>query len=185
MEFIEKVTDELMNFFRVGVLFWLAVLCTTVSADVYRSVDAEGNVTYSDQPHEGAEKLDVKPPTIIPSTPNQIKSAADKTAKQAVPYTTVEIVAPANEETLRNVQSVSVSGQLIPGLQTAFGHRVQILFDGSPIREPGTALRATLNEVERGAHTLQLVVLDRQGTAVARSPVSQFFLHKNFVRPGN
>ena len=77
------------------------------------------------------------------------------------------------------------TGQLIPGLQTAFGHRAQILFDGSPIREPGTALRATLNEVERGAHTLQLVVLDRQGTAVARSPVSQFFLHQNFVRPGN
>ena len=174
-----------MIFSRLGVLLLSAVISVATLAEVYRSVDAEGNVTYSDKPHEGAKKVEVNEPTIIPSTRNQIRLTPDESGKQALPYTTVEIVTPANEETLRNVQSVSVSGQLAPNLQTSFGHRAQLLFDGGPISEPGTSLRATLNEVDRGTHTLQLIVIDAAGTTIARSPVSTFFLHKNFVRPAN
>ena len=175
----------MMIFSRLGVLFLSVLVSVTAVAEVYRSVDAEGNVTYSDKPHDGAKKVEVNEPTIIPSTRNQIRLNAGETTKKASPYTTVEIVTPANEETLRNVQSVSVSGLLVPGLQTSFGHRAQLLFDGSPIREPGSSLRATLNEVDRGTHTLQLIVIDTAGTTIARSPVSTFFLHKNFVRPAN
>ncbi|MGR8948249.1 MAG: DUF4124 domain-containing protein [Gammaproteobacteria bacterium] len=178
-----------MNFLAtlktLGIFTFALLISTYASAEVYRSVDADGNVTYSDTPHSGAEKIEVREPTIIPSTRSRIKLGSEKQPKQALPYTKIEIVSPSNEETLRNVQSVSVRGLLIPGLQTAYGHRVEILFNGSAIGEPGISLNATLNEVVRGAHTLQLRVVDRQGSEVARSPVSQFFLHKNSVRRAN
>ena len=173
------------TFARLNILVLAAALSFAAAADVYRSVDSDGNVTYSDQPHEGAKKVEVTEPTIIPSTRSQIKLGPEKKPKQAEPYTSIEIINPANEATLRNVQTVSVSAELVPRLQTSFGHRAQILLDGSPVSEPGRALSVTLNQVDRGAHSLQLIVLDRQGNTVASSPVSQFFLHQNFVRPGN
>ena len=165
--------------------FCALLMSAVVGADVYRSVDADGNVTYSDTPHSGAEKIEVQEPTIIPSTRSQIKLGPDKSAKQAVPYTSIAIASPANEETLRNVRTVSVQGQLPPSLQTSFGHRVQILFNGSPVTQPSASLSATLNDVERGAHTLELVVVDRRGTEIARSPASTFFLHQTSVRGAN
>ncbi|MEM7466513.1 MAG: DUF4124 domain-containing protein [Pseudomonadota bacterium] len=166
-------------------LFLTLSFSITLNAEVYRSVDADGNVTYSDQPHSGAEKVEVQQPTIVPSTRSQIKLQPDSDSNKAVPYTTIEIVSPGDEATFRNVQSVSVRGQLAPGLQTSFGHRAQILFNGGALSEPGTSLSGSIDQVDRGAHTLQLVVLDKAGKIIARSPVSQFFLHKTSIRGAN
>ena len=174
-----------MTFFRLATLLIVVVFSGAAFGEVYRSVDADGNVIYSDKPHAGAEKIEVQKPTIIPSTRNQLKLRPEQSSKQAASYTTIEIAAPANEQTLRNVQSVSVSGRLQPGLQTAFGHKVKFLFDGKPVQEAGRSLNVTINQVERGAHSLQMLVVDRNGKTIASSPVSQFFLHQNFVRPAN
>ena len=165
--------------------FCALLMWTIAGADVYRSVDADGNVTYSDTPHSGAEKIEVKDPTIVPSTRSQIKLGPEKSAKRAVPYKTIAIASPANDETIRNVRTVRVQGRLSPGLQTSFGHRVQILFNGAPVSEPGVSLSATLNDVDRGAHTLQLVVVDSRGSEVARSAASTFFLHQNSIQRAN
>lgn len=151
------------------------------AADIFRSVDADGNVTYSDVPHKGAKKVQIQKPTIIPSVRTTSKLAPIKDEKDAVSYKTIKITAPGNDETLRNIQTVSVSGQVSPSLQARLGHRASFLFNGKRLGEPGRQLNATIREVERGAHTLQLVILDKDGKMIAKSPVSKFFVHKTSV----
>lgn len=37
-------------------------ICTLVKAEIYKSVDANGHITYSNIPHKGATKLNLEPP---------------------------------------------------------------------------------------------------------------------------
>ena len=45
---------------RLLTLSLLILFMPAGHADVYRSVDENGNIVYSDQPSEGAEKIEVK-----------------------------------------------------------------------------------------------------------------------------
>lgn len=175
---MKKVKSTLI----VSMAFIAASLVAQISvADVFRSVDADGNVTYSDVPHKGATKVQIQKPTIIPSVRTTSKLTPKKDGKDAVDYTSVKIISPANDETLRNIQSVSITGQVSPSLQARLGHRASFLFDGKRIGEPSRQLNARIPDIERGAHTLQLVILDKDGKTIGKSPVSTFFVHKNSI----
>ena len=60
---VNPMTGELMNPTSGLVAGLLFVLAAQVSAEVYRNVDAYGNVTFSDEPSEGAEAIELKPVT--------------------------------------------------------------------------------------------------------------------------
>ena len=87
----------------------------------------------------------------------------------------------ARRETLRDVQLVTVSVSLSPGLQTSFSHEVQLYVDGAPFGQPGEATQFVLEDVERGAHELQAAVFNRSGRELKRSSASVFFLHKHSI----
>ncbi len=161
------------------------LLTTAVAAhaEVYRYVDEDGNVIFSDTPREGAEAIELRETTIVPAykPPRQWSNTYSNTQAAAVPYETIAIASPPHEETLRNVQSVTVSVSLLPGLQTTFGHEVQLYVDGAPFGQPGEATQFVLEEVERGAHELQAAVFNRSGRELKRSSASVFFLHKHSI----
>ena len=51
---------------RTGILAAALILLTgPAAAEVYRNVDAQGNVTFSDEPSEGSEAVQVKPVTTV------------------------------------------------------------------------------------------------------------------------
>ena len=58
----------------------VALAAFPVSAEVYRQVDAQGNVTYTDEPSEGtpAEEIKVKPVTTV--TLPKLEAVAGKSA---------------------------------------------------------------------------------------------------------
>lgn len=160
--------------------------CASVSAEIYRWKDDDGHVVYSDTPQPGAEKVQLSEPTIVPSQPIA-NSAAQKTQVDkpaAKPYESVTITSPPDQETIReNVANISVSVNVQPALQVRYGHQLQLLFDGQQVGKPGRSLKFNLPNVDRGAHTLQGVVLDAKGGALARSPTSTFFVHKTSIKP--
>lgn len=158
-------------------------LALGVAADVYRWKDAAGNVYFSDTPQEGAEKVELKPTTIVPSNRPTTKLSPEEPAAGmvALPYTSVTIESPANKETVRNTRQVAVSVALEPALQTDFGHRIQLLLDDAPAAPPATAGGFVLNEVNRGAHTLVAIVIGDDDGELARSAPSSFFLHQQTI----
>jgi uncharacterized protein DUF4124 len=130
---------------------------------LYKWVDAQGNVHYSDKPAPGATKIDVPkaptftPPAIAqPSNENrsdhrfQNQKSSDTQAEAAGGYTSLAISSPKDQETLWNVPSVTVSVNLQPALQP--GDSVTITLDGASQTVAGTS--ATFNDVIRGQHTV-------------------------------
>lgn len=73
-----------------GLLFFLAV---PASAEVYRNVDAYGNVTYSDEPSEGAEAVQVKPVTTItlpkPEVVQETEKLREEVQREGAAYDSV------------------------------------------------------------------------------------------------
>ncbi len=163
------------------------IVSAAEAADIYRWKDSEGNVIYSDTPQPGAEKVTLQETTILPSAPVPESLDESNTEKQGpVKYQSVAITRPTeDEQTIReNIANVSVAISLQPGLQTGHGHQLQLLFDGQGVEEPGRKTSFTLPAVDRGAHTLQAVILQSNGRVVRRSAISTFFVHKQSVRRG-
>jgi hypothetical protein len=150
-----------------------------MAATVYRWVDSNGVVHYSDQPHQGAKKADLGTLQVIqfhaPATETPLPETNAR--KSEAPHYKVAILAPADGTTLRpGNQQVHVRVKVAPALGPTA--KLQYKFDGKPLGEPTTALRALLKKVYRGSHTLEVSVLSPQGKSL-ESASSTFYVHQH------
>ena len=165
------------------------LLAGLVFAQAYRWVDENGVVHFSDRPEPGAERIEL-PKSNPSSTPTPTFSAAATRSRQATEaetepadqpfsYESLSIASPVAEETLWNIAGVlNVSLDLQPALQP--GHQIRVYFDG----EPMTTVSSTsfqLDEVWRGAHNLQVEVLDQRGNMMIRSQPNRFYVQQTRV----
>lgn len=166
----------------------LAVLFADIASadqEVYRWVDENGVVHYSDQPQPGAEKLRIEsapaPGTRLPGAATRPRAAAPQQPAQAdgaVGYESLTIAEPAAEETLWNIAAtLNVTLNLQPSLRQ--GHRLRVYFDGEPREVSGT--RFTLDEVYRGVHNIQAEVVDANGNVMIRSQPNRFYVQQTTV----
>jgi hypothetical protein len=158
----------------------LALMPSMGTADsMYKWVDAQGNVHYSDKPAPGATKIDV--PKVSTFTPPQPVAPPCVECKRFRPdgaptdansattgYTAITISAPTDQETLWNVPSVTVSVDVKPALQP--GDSVTITLDGASKVVNGTS--ATFDDVDRGQHTITASV------GGVNAPPVTFFIQK-------
>jgi len=155
-------------------------------ADAYKWTDEDGVVHYSDRPEPGSERIDLGAATRSgprspaaaapgPSPGEEASNAGDK----PFAYTSLEISAPAPEETLWNIEGIlNVSLALNPALQP--NHEVRVYFDGVARTVEGTNFQ--LEEVYRGVHNIQAEVLDETGKLMIRSLPNRFYVQQNTVR---
>ncbi len=155
-------------------------------AQAYTWVDKDGVVHYSDRPEPGSKPIDLgqfKAPRRAEAKPQSASApaaAADDTAKPEQPfsYETLEVSAPAAEETLWNIEGVlNVSLALSPALQP--GHQVRVYFDGAARAVRGTSFQ--IEEVYRGVHNIQAEILDETGKLMIRSQPNRFYVQQNTV----
>lgn len=161
-------------------LFVVAVALPVLAGTIYRWVDSEGVVHYSDQPHKGAKQVNLNAPQVIDFKLPAPERAEDRPPKeQAVPNYSVAILAPADGTTLRPIENqVHVRVKVTPALgPTAL---LQYAFDGKPLAEPTTALRALIKQVYRGTHTLTVSVLSGKGDNL-ESASSTFYVHQHSI----
>jgi len=167
-------------------------LCLAISTaalggiEVYRWIDAEGQVHYSDRPSPGADRvaIDVTPPGSTPvagvSSAGSARAAGKKDSAAAA-YDSLTIQAPGQDETLWNIGGqldVAVVPQ--PALQQ--GHRLQLVLDGQTAAElePG-ATRTSLSDVPRGQHTLEAKIQDQSGATLIQSAPVTFYVQQSSV----
>src|SRR5579872_4850470 len=90
---------------------------STLAAPLYKWVDAQGVVHYSDKPHEGAVKLKL-PPAQTYKAPAQGYVAPPPESRSSSPgYDSFIISSPGKDETLFNVTGATVAVSLSPGLR--------------------------------------------------------------------
>lgn len=158
---------------RVAAICCVLVSCATLadSADptIYRVIDAQGKVSYTDTPPKDgtAEPVTLKEVNTQPAMEAR-KAQAPAPDAAASPYTRIEIASPANDSTIPPGQlSVVVQLQLEPALQP--GHRVQFYLDGKPQGPAAAAIAITLNDLYRGSRTIHAAIVDAKGAQVAQS----------------
>jgi len=170
---------------------WLILLsalsATSVSAaPAWTWVDADGQVHFSDRPVPGARQVELQGAQGCgPSpAPPALTAGAGPTGTAQAPYRAINIVSPAEQETLWNIGgNLNVQLQFEPPL--AVGHRFYLALDGARRDLSTTNLRQTLPNVFRGAHTLQVVVIDAAGTELLRSSARNFVVQQASVQNPN
>ena len=148
-----------------------ALLCTfTVSAGLYKGLDEEGNVTYSDKPFENSQEFTPPAITVIDApriAPKKEEVSEEITAETK--YTKFNIAAPKNNQTIWNVPDLTVALQLTPALNTAEGHTIWLLMDGKPLVKKSRSLLLQIGRADRGEHTLQAQVRNEKGKIIKRT----------------
>lgn len=165
----------------------LLFLLTTLSAmaAVYKWTDTNGLVHFSDEPHPGAERLNVGQPPVYSPPPVNLQ-AGQKAASTVTGYTDFGIVQPQSEATVRNNPgTVTVRFRIEPELRQ--GDHIRVLLDGQPVDTgPLTATSVELHRVYRGTHTLSAVIADKAGEVLARAGPVTFYMHRPSVNiPAN
>jgi len=163
------------------------ILSNPVQAEIYRWVDDNGAVVYSDMPQKNAET--VKLPGLdlykgSSSTATESRSSTSKPAKvDKKKYSGLKITSPINEATIRdNAGKITISMQLTPKLKT--GHEIIINLDGKDTKVPG--LNHGFTGLDRGAHTISAKVIDASGQALITSEQITFqLIRQSLLSPAN
>jgi len=166
----------------------LSILCSlALAATVYRWVDEDGIVHYSDQPHPNAEKLQVHAAqTYKPSAAESAAMAAGAASAAAPgPYRGCAIVQPQDDQAFANVESLTVVVQTDPALHT--GDKVYVTVDGQALNGGApTGPQFVLSPVDRGTHTAQAQVKDAGGAVQCQTPPVTFHVTQTSVlNPNN
>ena len=179
----------------------LGLMMATSSAlatTIYRTTDAQGNVTFTDQPDRGGEEVELAPLTVVPSR-GEVRRAdparaegreaprpARAPGQPFMPYDTFRIVSPGHEETLPTgyAGNVEVALAIDPALRE--DHRVRLLVDGEVSQSAMHTRAFMLTGLYRGAHVLQAELLDADGEVRHRTePVTLYVQRASANLPQN
>lgn len=150
---------------------------------IFKTVDADGNVVFTDIP----PREDQTGQQIVIEDPNSFapEAAAAPTDQWIVEpeadaeeapfaYRSLAIASPADDEAVReNAGNVTVVTNVNPNLRT--GHVMRLLVDGQAAGE-GRQAEFSLENVDRGTHTLTVEIVDDNGDVLIRSPSTTFHM---------
>ena len=177
-------------------LFLLALLVSQAPAEIYKWVDAQGNVHYSDEPQgPGAKRMRQLPglstysPPPLPSKPPQQEMEEELSGDLPEPapqpshpgYQVLKIVSPENEGTVRSSPGeVTLFVALSPVLRE--GDYFRVILDGKLLPEHHSSTVIRLNNVDRGEHRVAVAVFSKDGKKLLQSDTHVFYLHRTIAK---
>ena len=177
----------------IGTLLVLALLFATgLQAEVYKVVDENGNVTYTDQaPPDGSAPIQLPELSVVTTDyPPQTESGAGDEAADAEAageptprelrkmFRDFSITRPAQEETIWGTdRPVVVSWGSSAAFQPDMSVRLYV--NGKP-QAPSQERMAAL-QMERGEHQVYAELLDARGRRIVVTPTVTFFVKQNAV----
>jgi len=176
---------------RTALFTLISLGCSlALAATIYKWVDENGVVHYSDQPHANAQKIQLQEaqtykavPAESPSTTAGAPPTPSPTASNG--YRGCAVVQPQDDEAFANVDMIAVVVQTDPPLHS--GDQIFVTYDGQALNgRSATGGRFTISPLDRGDHTLQAVVRDSEGTIVCQTPGVTFHVHQpSILNPAN
>ncbi len=150
-----------------AVVILLTIAVVTQAAEVYKVIDTDGNVTYTDQPDSSAAKPLNLPQINQAAAP--IPRAEDDPAAKAEAvfsgYSRARITSPQDQAVILHSQvNIIVQLALEPQLQP--GHLVQFSVNGVAVGQPIGATAYQLDNIERGSHRIGATIVDRKSRAL-------------------
>ena len=172
-------------------LFLLLSLCSLALQasnvdEVYRWIDKNGVVHYSDKQINGAEKI---PINVAPSNKVETPAPSDNAAptkpmpvaeKSNTKYQ-ASISSPEHDSTIYdNNGNISVVTAITPAFED--GQTLQLLIDGTPVGEKHQSTTLMATNIDRGSHSLQVQLIDKNGKIIASSQIITVHLRRASAR---
>ncbi len=159
---------------RVATLL-LCLSITPALAEIYKTVDKNGHVTYTDNPppNTNAKPVELKSLNTTPSITSVPEYITSTPQTEPQGYS-LNLLAPENGKTLLpNERSVTISVNLNPALQN--DDLLAFKLDGKIMSKTN---ETTYNLVEppRGEHSITAAVIDSEGKEVAQSDAVTIFV---------
>ncbi len=176
----------------VALVFLLIPFSACAEGEIYKVVDKDGNVTFTDQrPSADAQPMDLPPLSVITTSPPDLPPAAPaegavEEEQPAVPtlsdlrkmYRDFRITRPMPEETFWGTENTVVitwqsSQPISPQL------RVMVMVDGVAQQSTGSgSLSLTL---ERGEHQVSAELRDERNRRIASTDTVTFYVQQHSV----
>lgn len=167
------------------VLMLILPLVPAMADEIYRHVDENGNVTFSDEPMNDDSKtmeLESLPEVSLPDpAEGERRSTRDDrngtgAKEQQGGYQTIKITSPEHDSAFwRGDGLVIVRFQSQPSLRS--GHRYALALDGERVQQ-GRSTSFTLENMNRGTHEIVVHAINAEGETVSSSDVTRFTLHR-------
>jgi hypothetical protein len=162
---------------------WLAIgllaACTVQAAVIYKWVDADGVVHYSDQAVPGAEKIITagSPSSSVSGrgTSGPIAQAPQKPAG-GLNYTEFSITSPAPDQTFFGDDVIPVRLNVNPALRP--NQAITWHLNGQQLDSPPNALSFVLPRLDRGSYALTATITDQQTSESQTSNSVTFFVRQ-------
>jgi hypothetical protein len=172
------------NLFIATSLLLSLTYAISTSAEVYKTVDKNGRITYTDQPpaNTSAKPVELKSINSIPA-PTQVPdySQADTGNLQEPQEYQVQILAPENGRTLlADERSVKVDISSNTSLENGDLYAYKI--DGA-ILQTTKELSYVIVEPPRGEHILTVDVVGSNGQSLAQSNAITLIVMRPIVKP--
>ena len=147
-----------------------------VQAEIYKTVDKNGKVTFTDQVAPNAEQVKVREPNS--SEPVKVRPPQSKpTAGQQGAYK-VTILSPQDRQQFPKLREpISVTTSVAPKLPQGF--RLRLMVDGNS-QGVGTDT-FKVNPLGPGDHTLMVEVIGPDDKAVANSATTTITVHTGYI----
>jgi hypothetical protein len=171
-----------MKVLRLFLIVLLGLSCWQASAQVYKHVDENGNVTFSDQKHPEATEVEISTTNTLapPSSsayPQSRGETDDEDDATDAPSYRITITAPGNDTTIpRGPGNFTVVANVTPALQGE--HLLQLVMDGVPREEPNTYGTWPLTNIFRGEHKLEVSVISKSRETIATSSAVTVFVFR-------
>ena len=167
---------------RASLLF-IILLSSSLHAQVYRHVEPDGTVVFSDKHHNNSETVEIRPIQIVPAT-KIARKLMGKPSKEItnIGYTNLNISSPINNETIPNgaAGTFTITGVIKPALQN--DHKVVLLVDGKHIDYSREGANFTLKNVDRGSHILRLQITDNNDEILKSSKSIDIHVQRAFKK---
>ncbi len=168
---------------KIPLTLALVVLICPAQAEIYRYLDAEGNVTFSNQPPPGvkAEPLELAPVNTVGgerSSRSEARSGREQAPEEAA-YERFAITQPEHDTAVRNnAGNITISLDLSPELRPS--DEVYLYLDGVEVAH-GAITSFALTNVDRGTHQVHAEIKDAEGKTLAKTPSVTFTLQRVHV----
>ena len=156
------------------------------NAQIYKSVDANGVVIFSDTPpNDSQTKVEqIKTPATVnamQATPIAPAHSEERNGSEVGIDRVISIVSPTDNATIPMGAGIfDVAVDATPELGE--GESLELYLDGEKVGEAQTELSWTLTYVIRGAHTLEAKWVSEDGSILATSePITVFVLRPSIL----
>ena len=174
------------TFLLILIAFLLAIMAGPLTAQVYKTVDKDGNVTYTDQPPpDGSKPIKLAPISVIEApiyekAPDPAKAGAEG---EEIPlrdlrrmYRDFAIISPQSEESVWHPDGpIAVAWSVGNPLQQ--GMQVTVFLDGKK-QATTTDQIIPVTGLERGEHKVSAELKDAKNRRIATAEPITFFIQR-------